>query len=100
MRRKYDEIPCSTNDIKKMLSCGIKKLPPEAAKILEGPITLEELHQAVMAGEARKAPGCDGISSEFFQGTWEVIKHDMNDIINTMYFGDTLTDTQKRGVIV
>jgi len=100
MRRKYDEIPCSTNDTKKMLCCGIKELPPEAESILERPITIEELHQAVTAGKARKAPGCDGISSEFLQGTWEVIKHETNDIINTMYFEDTLTDTQKRGVIV
>jgi len=99
MRRKYDEIQCSTNDIKEMLSCGIKELPPEAGKISGSPITLEELHHAVTAGKARKAPGCGGISSKFFQGTWEVIKHDMNDI-NTMYFEDTLTDTQKRGVIV
>jgi len=51
MRRKYDEIQCSTNDIKELLSCGIKELPPEAGKILESPITLEELHQAVTAGK-------------------------------------------------
>jgi hypothetical protein len=52
-----------------MLDCGLKKLPSIAANILEEFITLEELRTAVATGKARKAPGFDGISHEFFKIT-------------------------------
>jgi hypothetical protein len=50
MRQKYDHIPCSAESIRKMWDCGIKKLPPAAARILEEPITLDELRHVVTAG--------------------------------------------------
>ena len=83
-----------------MLDCGIKKLPPAAAHILEEPITLDELRQVVTAVKVRKSPGCDGISLEYFQSTWEVIQQDLLSIMNTMYFDRIITDNQKREVIV
>ena len=65
-----------------MLDCGIKKLLPAAAHILEEPITLDELRQVVTAGKARKAPECDGISLEYLQNTWKAIQHDLLSIMN------------------
>jgi hypothetical protein len=70
LRRKYDHIPSSDESIRQMLDCGLKKLPSIAANILEEPKTLEELRTAMATGKARKAPGCDGISHEFFKITW------------------------------
>jgi hypothetical protein len=54
----------------------------------------------VATGKARKAPGCDVISHEFFKITWEVTKQDLLNIMNTMYSDAMITDTQKRGVIL
>jgi len=98
--RKYDYIPSSAESTLKTLDCGLKKLPPITANILEKPKTLEELRAAVTAGKARKAPGCDGINHEFFKTTWEVTKQDLLNIMNTMYSDGIITDTQKRGVII
>ena len=74
LRRKYDHIPSPAESVRKTLDYGLKKLPPISAKILEEPITLEELRTAVTTGKTRKAPGCDGINHEFFKITWEVTK--------------------------
>jgi hypothetical protein len=79
---------------------GLSKLPPHATKILEAPIPLQELRTGVRAGKARKAPGCDGLSHEFFKSTWEVKSADLLQIMNTMYLEETITETQKRGVIL
>ena len=98
--RKYDHIPSSAESIRQTLDCVLKKLPPIAANIREEPTTLDELRTAVATGKARKAPGCDGISLEFFKITWEVTKQDLLNIMNTKYSNGIITDTQKRGDIV
>jgi hypothetical protein len=53
-----------------MVNCGIKILPAAAHTILEEAITMDELSNAIRNGKTRKAPGCDGISPEFFKRTW------------------------------
>jgi hypothetical protein len=75
MSRKYDHIPVEEDNIRRMVECGLKKIPPQANDALETPITVEELRSAVKHGKAKKAPGRDGICNEFFQHTWEVIKN-------------------------
>ena len=56
LRRKYEHIPSPAESIRKTLDSGVKKLPPISAKILEEPITLEELRTAVTTGKTRKTP--------------------------------------------
>jgi len=100
LRRKYDHIPSFAESTLETLDYALKKLPPIDANILEEPITLEELRAAVTTGKARKAPWCDGINHEFFKTTWKERKHDLLNIMNTMYSYWIITDTQKRGVIL
>jgi hypothetical protein len=57
--------------------------PPDATnEILEESISLDEVCYAVKAGKPHKAPGCDGISQEFFKSKWEIIKEDLSHIVN------------------
>ena len=42
---------------------------------LEGPITQEELHQAVTYSKNNKSPGPDGFPVEFYKIFWDQIGH-------------------------
>jgi hypothetical protein len=67
---------------------------------VETPFTIPEIHHANLSGGKNRAPGRDGISLEFYRRTWDYIQDDLSAILNTMFFGDTITPQQKAGIIV
>ena len=52
------------------------------------------------AGGQKKAPGTDGIGREFYSHNWGSIKDDLCEIVNQMFWAGTISQQQKRGVIV
>jgi len=52
------------------------------------------------AGKKNKEPGCDGISHDFFQLTWETTQNDMLEIMNQIFMDEKPMDSQKHGLIV
>ena len=100
MTQRYNRIKIEEMCIKELISCGINKIPMTANSVLEEPITMDELLTAVRKGKTHKSPGQDGICHEFYKMTWEIIKHDMLDVMNHMYKHGSETDAQKRGTIV
>jgi hypothetical protein len=100
MGNRYAEIEADEESIQYLSNVGIKTLPTESKDILDEPITMEKLHQAVRKGPTRKAPGSDGISQDFFKISWETTKHDVLDILNNMFLEGKLMDCQKHGIIV
>jgi len=82
-----------------MLHRTNKHIPQEANDALDATITMDELHITVEQGK-NKAPGCDGISHDFFQLTWETTQHDMLEIMNQMFMGEKQMDSQKHVIIV
>ena len=53
---------------------------------LEEPITIDELLlTAVRKGKAHKSSGQDSLYHEFYRMKWEIIKHDMLDVMNHTY---------------
>jgi methionyl-tRNA synthetase len=54
----------------------------------------------VKQGKKQRAPGCDGISHDFFQLTWETTQYDMMEIMNQMFMDEKLVDSQKQDIIV
>ena len=67
---------------------------------LEQPITPEELYQAIRAGSKRKTPGIDGICLEFYATHWQIIKTEMTQLINNMFLNKSITEKQKRGILI
>jgi exonuclease III len=97
---KYNTI-ITDNDSIQRIARGIgKKVPPEANTAFESPISMEELHAAIKQGKKGKAPGYDGISHDFFQLSWEVIKNDLLIIMKQMYMDGIILETQTHGTIV
>jgi hypothetical protein len=97
---KYNTI-ITGNDSIQRIAWGIgKKVPPEANTALEPPISMEEVHAAIKQGNKGTAPGYDGISHDFFQLSWEVIKDDLLIIMNQMYMDGIILETQTHGITV
>jgi len=72
-----------------MLSCGMPKIPEFANTEYENTVTMEELPETAKKGKEHKSPGQNGICHGFFKRMWDVIKHDMLDMINQMYEGES-----------
>jgi hypothetical protein len=53
-----------------------------------------------MAWERKKAPGYDGVPTDFLQLLWPIIKDDLLQVINEMYSDGALPRMQTRGVVV
>lgn len=97
---KYKKIQIDVMSLRKMVSCGMPKIPECANTELENTNTMEELLEAVKKGKEHKSPDQDGICHEFLRRMWDVIKQDMLDVINHMYMEGMVSDVQKHGKIV
>jgi hypothetical protein len=61
---------------------------------------MEELEMSVRQGKNVKAPGRVGISHDFLKRKLKTIRHDLLQIVNDMYVGEAILDSQKHGIIV
>ena len=78
---------------------NVDKLNEEEKKICDGLLTSDECKRAIFAMKKNKAPGCDGISIEFYQTFWPQIKDLLVSALNECYITDTMSNTQRKGVI-
>ena len=60
-------------------------------------ITLDEVLPAVKSFNMDKSPGCDGLTSKFYQMFFGLIG--IEDIINYAFENEKLTLTMRRGII-
>jgi hypothetical protein len=65
LETKYSLHPIDTSSYQTMTSCEKPKIPEDANTLLDNPITLDEVREAVKKGKRRKSPGPDGICHEF-----------------------------------
>jgi hypothetical protein len=100
LHTKYDNIPVDDESIRILMTNTNKILPREATLALDAPITTDELQYAVKKEKPNKAPGSDGMSQDFFEFTWDLIKHEMLTIVNQMYAEGKMMNKQKHGMIV
>jgi hypothetical protein len=70
----------STVELQRVQTSALSKIQPklsgEMVDVLRAPISLEELSRAVKEMAKQKAPGPDGIITEFYQILWPVIGKD------------------------
>ena len=75
------------------------KLSEEQKNQCEGPITEEELYQAILTFNQGKSPGFDGIPVEFYKSFFELIKVPLLESFNCSYERGCLSETQKNSLI-
>jgi hypothetical protein len=97
---KYEAIPVKRDSIQRLL--GVLQTPSSADDMddLAKPFEAAELHEAFRAGRRKRAPGFDGLVREYYLREWNVIKADMCDIFNQMFFEHCSTQKQKHGIII
>ena len=69
-------------------------------RVLEQPISPEEVSNAMRKGGRNKAPGTDGIDLKFYKVNWETIRDDISDTMKQMFMERNVTTQQNHGVIV
>ena len=67
------------------MSCIPSIVTREMNDSLMRPISMFELERAVFGMRKRKAPGPNGFSVEFFQEFWDIINHDLLDVVHEFY---------------
>ena len=77
----------------------INQLTNENRQTCEGLITQDECKRAVFAMQKNKAPGSDGISIEFYQMFWPLIKDLLLESLNECYVSGAMSYTQRKGTI-
>ncbi len=63
-------------------SLNLPKLPAEAVRSLEAPITLEELRKAIVSMNRGRSPGLDGLPPEFYISFWSQLGPLLLNMIN------------------
>lgn len=77
----------------------IPKIDENFKQICEANITLEELDKALGALSKDKAPGCDGLTSNFYKYFWDHIRTLVYGMLTEILEKGSLTHTMKQGVI-
>jgi hypothetical protein len=67
---------------------------------LAAPFNPGEIEQASCAGGQKKAPGREGLTSEFYKHTWKISREGMVEIINQMFWEGHMNSSKKQGEII
>ena len=63
-------------------------------------ITLAELKHAIFQMESTKSPGINGLPIEFYKTQFELIKHDLLDLFNSILFRNEKIPTSMTRAII
>ncbi len=81
-----------------LFSC-LKKLTPKQQEVIDSPITFQEVMQAVKGLSSEKAPGLDGLPSEFYKYFWNVIGKDYFEMLLSSLETGSLPKSCNRAVL-
>ena len=77
----------------------LPQLGSEQKEMLDAPVTLEELGQALKDLKSNKAPGADGIPVEFWKFFWGKLKHFFLDLVQEVIEKGKLHLSARRGIL-
>ena len=100
LRGKYKRIEVNAVYVQQLLREieTVQKKQNNAAPVTR--FTQGEIEQAINAGGRKKAPGRDGLSSEFYKHMWKITQEEMSENFNQMFWDGLLTPRQKQGEII
>jgi hypothetical protein len=100
LAQKFGPITVDDNTITALLHNMPQVNPSTYAEQLERPITSDEIHNALRAGDRHKAPGIDGLSLEFYTANWDTIRMDLTELINHIFLQKHIPPRLKHGIII
>ena len=81
------------------ISADLPKLESSTSEDLDSPPTVEELDNAVKQLGKNKSPGSDGLTSEFFQVFWPLLRNDYLSVILSSLKSNSLPPSFRRAII-
>ncbi|KAJ4926953.1 hypothetical protein JOQ06_014695 [Pogonophryne albipinna] len=78
---------------------GLPTVSEETNKELDGPLTEEELCEALRSMQRGKAPGIDGLPPEFYKTFWDFLKEDLMDLFNESFNDSFLPLSCRRAIL-
>ncbi len=75
------------------------KLGNAAKDMCEGPVTRKELDTALKRMHDNKAPGPDGLSTEFYKTFWPMLADDLTEVFNLGYENEQLSESQMSSIL-
>ena len=99
-RERYDKIEVDNVSIKRMTAHIKRAQTTRSSDEMGGPFEDDEIWRAIRAGGKGRAPGNDGLTREFYARTWTIIREDLRDVLNEMFWEGNITTAQKHGVII
>ena len=102
-REFYEKLYTAQNELdvnyqEAFLSKTRKKISAESYRLLEEPLTLEELKKARFK-MANNMPGKDGLTSEFYKAVWNDIQDDFLEVVQDIHQLQNLPTSQKSALI-
>ena len=95
----YENNPVVDVDLNTILNDpDISKLTASMSQKLEGELSIDEVHQALINIKNNKSPGLDGYTVEFFKHFWKELHIFLVRYLNSAY-SSGMSYTQKLGVI-
>ena len=76
-----------------------RQLSNDECLLLEVPITINEIFNAIKKMNINKSPGLDGLPIEFYIKFWEIIKNEITKVIINITKGMLLEEKQRRAII-
>jgi hypothetical protein len=87
-------------DAQKEILSNIKcSLDQQSMSKCEGFISEEEIDKALKSFENNKSPGSYGLSKEFYQCFWDILKSDLLEVLNSAFKAGTLADSQREAIM-
>ena len=78
---------------------NVKTVPARYLHILEMPISIQEIDDAIKSFKEGKVPGVDGLSIEFYKKVFSIIKNDLVLLFNSYYNQGFIPAKNKLGII-
>ena len=95
----YQEELFDINKQEQFLSLIDNQLSNNDSLLLESPITIFEIFNAIKSMNTKKSPGIDGLPIEFYIKFWNIIKNELSEIIVNISKGMLLEDKQRKAII-
>lgn len=86
-------------DYVELLSEIENKVKDEDKTELEKNITIDEIQEALFQLPKGKAPGIDGIPTDFYVEYWDLLKNTLYKLFTNIFISGALTRTQKTGLV-
>ena len=101
-RNFYKELYSKTethNDSFHLLVDGLPTLSQVDSEDCDKPIQIEQMDIAVHQLNNNKSPGLDGLTSEFYQAFWPILREDLMSVLNFSIASQRMPISCRRGVI-